>query len=149
MIFDGYGSILDAETQAVVNPINCVGVMGSGLALQFKNKHPALFESYKKRCDNGEINIGKMYVYSFPCSSKDCYKHIINFPTKKHWKYPSKLKYIEEGLIDLVDVVKRLNVDSIAVPKLGCGKGGLQWNCVKPLIIDAFLPFPNLLVKLY
>lgn len=130
-----YGDIFDQDVDALVNPVNCVGVMGAGLAKQFKIRYPNMFNWYKKECENDQFNIGEILYYF---SSEDK-KWIINFPTKKHWKDQSTLEYIEEGLKGLcVDLVfeKNIEIDSIAIPALGCGLGGLNWNDVKKLIYE-------------
>lgn len=124
------GDILKAGTDAVVNPVNCVGVMGAGLAKQFKDKYPNMFEDYKNWC--GTIaGIGILRVYERFSFDRPLF--IINFPTKYHWKDPSRLEYIESGLATLVFVVKKLGIKSVAIPKLGCGLGGLEWKDVNSL----------------
>jgi len=137
------GNILDANVDAIVNPVNTVGVMGKGLALQVKNAFPSAFERYRRACLRGDIKIGKMLVYVGAISSdpKQGPYTIINFPTKSHWRDPSKIEYVIEGLNDLVKVVRSMNLKSLAIPKLGCGCGGLDWNIVKQLIITTFDTF--------
>jgi len=126
------GDIFKSKAQALVNPVNCVGIMGKGLALKFKNKFPDMFLEYKKHCQEDIIQIGKMFVYSIFHKNKDWY--IINFPTKKHWRENSKIEYIEEGLKDLVKEIEKLKLTSIAIPALGCGLGGLEREDVSALI---------------
>jgi len=118
------GNILDANVDAIVNPVNCIGVMGKGLALQVKNAFPTAFETYKCACSRGEVKCGKMHVCVNNFNQHVC--AIINFPTKSHWREPSRLEYVIEGLNDLVHIVRELNLKSIAIPKLGCGCGGLD-----------------------
>lgn len=135
MIFNLKGNILTQKTDVIVNPVNCVGVMGKGLALQMKKKFPEMFRVYKELCRKGEILPGKITFYStgggFP-------NHIFFFPTKDHWRHPSKLEYIEKGLEDLMRLLTFLEEPSISIPALGCGEGGLDWSTVRPLIENAF-----------
>ncbi|MBL1209860.1 macro domain-containing protein [Geminocystis sp. GBBB08] len=129
------GNILKENTEALVNTVNCAGVMGKGIALQFKQAFPDNFKEYKKICDGGHLTPGMMFITStnqlFP-------KYIINFPTKRHWRGNSQLTDIKAGLQTLIQEVKRLGIKSIAIPPLGCGNGGLDWSEVKPLIVEAF-----------
>jgi len=126
------GDILNENAEALVNTVNTEGVMGKGIALEFKESFPENFKLYKIACDNGTLTTGKMLIT--PTNRLDNPKYIINFPTKKHWRYPSKIEYIKEGLIDLESVIKKYEIKSIAVPPLGCGNGKLNWKDVKPLI---------------
>src|SRR4029077_15555077 len=107
------------DVDAIVNTVNCVGVMGRGIALQFKNKWPANFTQYAAACNAGEIHTGRMFVHDAGGLVKPHY--IINFPTKQHWRGASKLEYIRDGLADLITQVRRLKIRSIAIPPLGCG----------------------------
>lgn len=122
------GNIFNSSCEFLVNPVNCVGVMGKGLALEFKNKYPLNFEIYKKACDNASFNIGNLLIV--PVDNK----FIVNFPTKKHWRNKSDLEFIKIGLEELKVAIKDFNIKSIALPKLGCGLGGLDWNEVFDLI---------------
>ena len=124
------GNIFNSSCEFLVNPVNCVGVMGKGLALEFKNKYPLNFEIYKKACDNASLNIGNLLIV--PVDNK----FIVNFPTKKHWRNKSDLEFIKIGLEELKVAIKDFNIKSIALPKLGCGLGGLDWNEVFDLIKD-------------
>jgi len=135
------GNILDANVDAIVNPVNTVGVMGKGLALQVKNTFPRAFMSYKIACLRGDVSVGKMYVHVDEITYQPY--AIINFPTKSHWRESSRLEYIVEGLTDLIKIVREMNLKSLAIPKLGCGCGGLDWNIVKQLIITTFDTFEN------
>lgn len=141
----GTGNLLSADVDALVNTVNTQGVMGKGLALQFKKAFPEAFASYEQACKNGEISTGHMHVVRRLASP--CY--IINFPTKKHWRNPSKLEYIQTGLVDLMEQVRALGIQSIAMPPLGCGHGGLVWSEVRPLIEEAFASAPEVRVVLY
>jgi O-acetyl-ADP-ribose deacetylase (regulator of RNase III) len=132
------GDLLKQKTDAIVNTVNCVGVMGKGIALQFKRKWPENYKTYKKACDSQQLKPGKMLVYDLGGLDADKPHFIINFPTKNHWREKSKISYIEDGLEELVNEVNRLNIKSIAVPPLGCGNGGLEWPIVYDLICKAF-----------
>ena len=147
MIENTKGDLLKADVEALVNTVNCVGVMGRGIALQFKKAFPDNFNAYKKACDQGDVRIGEMCVYK----TEKLYhpKYIVNFPTKNHWKGKSKKEDIVSGLTDLVRVVKKLNIQSIAIPPLGCGLGGLQWPDIRIQIENAFQQLPNIHVLLF
>ncbi len=125
------GDIVKAHTEAIVNSVNIVGIMGKGVALAFKNAFPDNYNSYKKACENKELDIGKLFITE---TSQLYPKYIINFPTKKHWKNPSKYEYIIEGLKELSKFIKEKQIKSIALPPLGCGNGKLEWNNVKFII---------------
>jgi O-acetyl-ADP-ribose deacetylase (regulator of RNase III) len=127
------GNILDSEAQALVNTVNTMGVMGKGIALQFKKTYPNNFRAYEMACKNGEIKVGEMFV-TVDSSAASGEKLVINFPTKTNWKKPSEYKYIEDGLDHLVEVIKKYQIKSIALPPLGAGNGGLNWERVKKLI---------------
>ena len=120
------GNLLDTEAQALVNPVNCVGVMGAGLAKQFRLRYPKNFIEYQNYCQNGSLKPGGLFIY------KEDGKVIINFATKNHWKNNSEYEYIENGLLNLAKELKE-NPISVAIPKLGCGLGGLDWQCVQTL----------------
>lgn len=130
----GSGNLLTADVDALVNPVNTEGVMGKGLALQFKKAFPDAFASYEQACKTGEVETGRMQIVRRLAAPR----FIINFPTKKRWRDPSRLEYIRDGLRDLVARIEQLGISSIAVPPLGCGNGGLSWSQVKPLIESAF-----------
>jgi O-acetyl-ADP-ribose deacetylase (regulator of RNase III) len=147
MIKSVKGNILEAKTEAVVNTVNCVGIMGKGIALQFKQAYPGNYAAYKKNCDQGQMRIGRVYVYS--TGSMVNPKFIINFPTKRHWKAKSTIDDIKLGLGDLIRKIVELDITSIAVPPLGCGNGGLDWEVVKPIIEKAFANLSNVEVALY
>lgn len=123
------GDILQSTAQTLINTVNCVGVMGKGIALEFKNRLPEMHEDYLQRCKRGEVKPGLPYLYRtlFP-------PQIINFPTKDHWKSVSKVSDIERGLKYLLAHYKEWNVQSLAIPPLGCGNGQLEWRVVGPLI---------------
>ena len=122
------GTVFNTPAKTLVNAVNCVGVMGAGIALEFKLRYPNMFQDYKKKCSNGEYNIGTLEIF------EEGEITILNFPTKKHWRYPSKIEWIEEGLKYFVDNYKRLNIKSVAFPKLGSSNGGLKWEDVKEVM---------------
>ena len=141
------GDLLRADADALVNAVNTVGVMGKGIALQFKQAYPGMFNSYKAACDAGEVQVGRMHVVELGEAVKP--KWIINFPTKRHWRQPSRIEDVEAGLTALVEEVRRLGITSIALPALGCGLGGLAWEDVRPRIEAAFADLPEVRVLLF
>ena len=141
------GNLLEQRVDAIVNTVNTVGVMGKGIALQFKRKWPANAKAYEAACARGEVVPGKMFV--FDNGGLVAPKFIINFPTKRHWRQPSRMSDIDTGLVDLVTQVKRLAIRSIAIPPLGCGNGGLDWDQVRPRIEAAFQSLPDVEVDLF
>ena len=136
------GDLLKSEADALVNTVNCVGVMGKGIALQFKKKWPDAFKAYKKACDRGELCPGMMHLHDLGQLAGKPY-YIIHFPTKDHWRGKSKVSYVEDGLVELIKTVKSLGIKSIAIPPLGCGNGGLSWALVEKLIREAFAPLED------
>jgi O-acetyl-ADP-ribose deacetylase (regulator of RNase III) len=141
------GDILKADAEALVNTVNCVGIMGRGIALQFRKTFPANFKAYEAACKAHQVQPGKMFVYDLNCLYNP--RFIVNFPTKRHWKGKSRIEDIKSGLADLIDVVQQQQIRSIAVPPLGCGLGGLNWEEVRPLIIEAFQSVPEVAVLLF
>lgn len=122
------GDIFKSPAQVIVNTVNTVGVMGKGIALSFKQRYPKMFEQYKKVCDKHQLTIGKlMLVY-------EADYWLLLFPTKESWRNPSKIEYIEKGLMKFVQTYADKGITSAAFPKLGCGNGGLDWKEVKPLM---------------
>lgn len=142
------GNLLRADTEALVNTVNTVGVMGKGIALQFKKAYPDNFKAYERAVKAGDVQLGRVFVYSTGKLTENP-KYIINFPTKKHWRSRARLSDIREGLVDLVREVERLNIESIAVPPLGCGLGGLDWADVRPMIVEAFEPMDDVTVLMF
>ena len=134
-IIESQGDLLRADADALVNTVNCVGVMGKGIALQFKRQYPDMFDAYKRACERGEVQVGRMWVWE--TGLLDVPRYIINFPTKKHWKGGSQLPWIKAGLADLRRVIADLGIRSVALPPLGAGNGGLNWADVEPLIREA------------
>jgi O-acetyl-ADP-ribose deacetylase (regulator of RNase III) len=142
------GDLLRQEdVEAIVNTVNCVGVMGKGIALQFKNKWPANFQAYQAACRAGDVRPGKMFIHDNGALVKPHY--IVNFPTKDHWRGASRLEYIQDGLQDLIALIRQREIRSIAIPPLGCGNGGLDWLAVRPLIEQAFADLPGVTVRLF
>jgi O-acetyl-ADP-ribose deacetylase (regulator of RNase III) len=147
MIVHDSGDLLAADVEALVNTVNCVGVMGKGIALQFKRRYPENFKQYAEACKRGEVRLGHMFVVDLHSMSGP--RYIINFPTKNHWKSSSRLVDIESGLNDLVSVIRDVGITSIAVPALGAGNGGLPWSDVEPLITNALGGLDGVDVHLY
>jgi O-acetyl-ADP-ribose deacetylase (regulator of RNase III) len=142
------GNLLTSQVEALVNTVNTEGVMGKGIALQFKQAFPAMYKDYEAACKAGEVKLGHVHVYDLG-GLVGGPRWIINFPTKGHWKSRSRLSDIEHGLDDLIEKMKCLDIQSIAVPPLGCGYGGLNWDEVRPLIERKFSKLPDRIVKLY
>jgi O-acetyl-ADP-ribose deacetylase (regulator of RNase III) len=140
------GNLLDASAEALVNTVNTVGVMGKGIALMFKEAFPGNFRAYEDACKKHEVKVGEMFVTSTGRLSGP--RWIINFPTKKHWRNPSKIEWIENGLKDLRHVIEENNIRSIALPPLGAGNGGLDWLEVRPKVEAAlsYMKDVNILV---
>ncbi len=147
MIEYAIGNLLEAKAEAIVNTVNTVGVMGKGIALQFKQAWPENYKFYVKACKAGEVVPGKMFIYEMKANSS--HNFIINFPTKRHWKQKSQIQDIKIGLDALIDEIKQREIHSIALPPLGCGNGGLSWSEIRPLIEQAFASLPNVHVLLY
>lgn len=141
------GNILYADAEALVNTVNCVGIMGRGIALQFRNAFPKNFKAYETACRSQEVQPGRMFVYATGELANP--KYIINFPTKRHWRGKSRMEDIDAGLVDLQAVIYRLGIRSIAIPPLGSGLGGLQWEDVKPRIYEALHAMPGVQVLVY
>jgi O-acetyl-ADP-ribose deacetylase (regulator of RNase III) len=141
------GDILQADAEALVNTVNCVGVMGRGIALQFKNAFPANFTAYARACDREELEPGRMFWFETGFLGNP--KYIINFPTKRHWRGKSRLEDIKVGLRALASDLLERSVHSVAVPPLGSGLGGLDWAEVKPLVVQALESVPRLQVQVY
>jgi O-acetyl-ADP-ribose deacetylase (regulator of RNase III) len=141
MITEQSGNLLTAPVDALVNTVNTVGVMGKGIALQFKMAYPAMFADYERAAKAGEVVRGRIHVWS--TGALDGPQYILNFPTKGHWRGRSRLADIEAGLADLTRVIRELGIRSVALPPLGCGQGGLDWCDVAPRIRAAFAELPE------
>lgn len=131
------GDLFASDAQTLVNAVNCVGVMGKGVALEFKKRWPKMFENYELRCRRKQVRLGEPYLY------RDDERNVINFPTKDHWRSPSRIADIESGLDYLVAHAEEWGIRSLALPRLGCGSGGLEWAGVGPLVHSKLhgLPF--------
>lgn len=139
--------LFDDPAEALVNTVNCEGVMGRGIALQFKRRFPKNYEAYAKACKRGEVVPGRVFVFETGAFMGP--QFIFNFPTKRHWRMASRMEDIEAGLRDLVRVVRELGIASVAIPPLGCGLGGLSWPEVKARVEEAFQPLLEVHVSLY
>ena len=131
------GDIFESNCSVIVNTVNCVGVMGKGIALEFKKRYPKMYLDYVKKCDAGEVKTGIPYLYVNDDGSK-----VLNFPTKDHWRSPSRLSYVMDGLDWVINNYKKYNIDSIAFPPLGCGNGGLTWDLVGPIMYQKLIDLP-------
>lgn len=130
------GNIFESNCLTIVNTVNCVGVMGKGIALEFKKKYPNMFMDYVLRCGRGELKPGKPYLY------REGSINILNFPTKDHWRSPSRLSYVIDGLVWFVENYASLGIESVAFPPLGCGNGGLSWGVVGPIMYQILKDLP-------
>lgn len=147
MIENATGNLLQAEAEALVNTVNCVGVMGKGIALQFKQAWPEMAEEYQRLCRCGEMRPGQVQVWETRTLHDP--KYIINFPTKREWFRSSNYADIASGLASLAQAIRERNIRSVAVPALGCGAGGLAWSKVRPMIEQAFADLPEVRVLLF
>lgn len=141
------GNILTADVEALVNTVNCVGVMGRGIALQFKQVYPKNFKAYEIACKRDEVQPGRMFIFETGAMMNP--KYIINFPTKRHWRGKSRIEDIEAGLVALVHEIRSRKIRSIAIPPLGAGLGGLDWRSVRPLIEEALRDVPDVDVVVF
>ena len=140
MIIYSNGNIFDQDVEAIVNPVNCKGVMGAGLAKQVKERYPFVFKQYVAACREGELSPGHLQVV-YNRSSSPSPKYIINFATKDDWVDPSCLEYIESGIRRLEMAIRYKGIRTIAIPALGCGLGQLSWRVVKPIMEDGLRYF--------
>lgn len=141
------GDILQDDAEAIVNTVNCVGVMGRGIALQFKNAFPGNFKAYAEACKHDEVRPGHMFVYETGQLTSP--RFVINFPTKRHWRGASRMEDIDAGLISLAETIHRHQIKSIAIPPLGSGLGGLAWEEVKKRIENELSSLEGVVVKVY
>jgi O-acetyl-ADP-ribose deacetylase (regulator of RNase III) len=130
------GNIFTTQCQTIVNTVNCVGIMGAGIALEFKIRHPHMFTAYERYCENGQITIGSLWIYTVPESATPCCK-VLNFPTKNHWKDPSSINYLELGLQKFIDTYQQKAIKSIAFPLLGANLGELP----EQLVLDTMVRY--------
>lgn len=141
------GNLLDSDAEALVNTVNTVGVMGKGVALMFKEAYPDNFKLYEAACRDKALHVGKMFV-----THRDSFlgpKWIVNFPTKAHWRFPSKMEWVAQGLDDLRTVIAENNIKSIALPPLGAGNGGLEWADVRQLMVDKLQDLEGVQIVIY
>ena len=131
-----YGNLFDSTCSTLVNTVNCVGVMGKGIALEFRKRYPDMFSDYVLKCKSGELKPGRPYLYNKGNIG------ILNFPTKTHWREPSELSYIISGLDWFIANYEINNISSIAFPALGCGNGGLPWNEVSQIMQEKLSSLP-------
>lgn len=134
-------SLFDSPAQTLINPVNTVGVMGKGIALVFKQRYPEMYRQYRELCQAGKLDIGKLQIYRAPN------KIIVNFPTKKHWRDPSRIEYIEVGLEEFVRSYDKYGIASVSFPQLGCGNGGLDWEGQVQPVMERYLK--NLSIPIY
>jgi O-acetyl-ADP-ribose deacetylase (regulator of RNase III) len=147
MLTNGHGDLLTADAEALVNTVNTAGIMGKGIALQFKQAYPGNFRAYEAACRRGEVRLGAMFTYETGLMENP--RFIVNFPTKGHWRSRSRLDDIRSGLADLRSVILDRGIRSIAIPPLGCGNGGLDWREVRPVIAEALGDLPDVEVRIY
>ncbi len=141
------GDILDDDAEAIVNTINCVGVMGKGLALAAKKRWPQMYVDYEAACYREEVRPGEMWVWA--TGELFGTRHVIGFPTKRHWRAPSQMGDIDAGLGALRRVIEDEGITSVAIPQLGCGHGGLQWADVGPRIVEYFDTLDGVDIRVY
>lgn len=144
------GDLFLDESEALVNTVNCVGVMGKGVAYEFKHRWPENYKAYKKVCDAKKLRPSPMLIFELgDLFEQGGPKFIVNFPTKDHWRAKSKLEYISEGLDALVSDILKFQIKSIALPPLGCGNGGLDWNIVRPMMVNKLSKLTSVSVSIY
>ena len=140
------GDLFASGCQALVNPVNCVGVMGRGLALQFRHRFPANYEAYRHACARREVQPGRCFVSDAGAGSA---RFVVNFPTKRHWRDRSRIEDVAAGLDDLAGILRRRVIGSVAIPPLGCGLGGLPWPAVRSLIVDRLAPCDGISIVIF
>ncbi len=136
-------SIFESQSQVITNTVNCYGVMGKGIALEFKHRFPEMFDDYKQRCDRKEVKPGVPYIW------ENGMQTVLNFPSKNHWRGDSKMEWIDQGLRWIRENYERLGISTLAIPPVGCGNGGLYWSDVKLLVEKYFSDLDDLLVTVY
>ena len=141
------GDILAEDVEALVNTVNCVGVMGRGVALQFKRAFPGNFRAYADRCRRGEMRPGRVFV--FETGEMLAPRYVVNFPTKRHWRGKSRLEDVESGLAALAAEIRARGIRSIAIPPLGCGLGGLHWPTVRARLEAALRDLPDVRIVVF
>ena len=146
MIIYRSGDILQDDAQALVNPVNCVGTMGKGLAKAFKNAFPANDRAYRDRCRRQLLRPGRIFIFTLQGTPN---RYILNFPTKDHWRDPSTIEYIDKGLKTLAAAVTSRHITSISIPALGTGLGGLEWETVHQLLLHHMEPLTSTEVRIF
>jgi O-acetyl-ADP-ribose deacetylase (regulator of RNase III) len=146
VIEDAAGDLFAASVDALVNPVNTVGVMGKGLARAFAQRFPDNLDAYRRACRAGEVRIGHVLVVD---RAPALPRWILNLPTKRHWRARSRLDDVRAGLVDLVRCVREHDITSLAIPALGCGLGALDWCDVRPLVVDACAPLTTVRILLF
>ena len=141
------GDLFQDNAQALVNPVNCVGVMGKGIALQFKEKFPDNFKEYNRACRQSRVRPGRMFVFN--TYRPQAHRYIINFPTKRHWREPSHIPDIEAGTADLAREIRDRKIVSIAIPALGSGLGGLDWKSVQAILESGLRDLEDVRITIY
>lgn len=131
------GNLFESGAKTLVNPVNCAGAMGKGIALEFKRRYPKMFEEYRQLCRKAQVKVGQPYLYTDPSGIS-----VLNFPTKQHWRSPSELSYITAELDYFVENYQAMGITSIAFPALGCGNGGLPWETVRQIMCDKLEALP-------
>ena len=147
MIETKTGDLLAEEAEALVNTVNCVGVMGRGIALQFKRAFPENFKAYAARCKRNAVQPGRVFVFETGQLTNP--RYIINFPTKRHWRGKSRMEDIESGLVSLAQEIRSRDIRSIAIPPLGSGLGGLSWPEVRVRLEGALKEFDDVKVIIF
>ena len=147
MITFKQGDLFQDQSEALVNPVNCVGVMGRGLALEFKNRFPNNFKEYNQACWNARVQPGRMLVFN--TYQPNIHRYIINFPTKRHWRDSSRIEDIRTGIQALAEEIRSRRIASIAIPALGSGLGGLRWNEVRPIIESGLRELEEARISIY
>ena len=137
------GNIFESSCQTIVNTVNCVGVMGKGIAFEYKNRYPEMYQAYVDVCNKNQLSPGLLFLW------KQTTPWILNFPTKDHWKHPSKIAYVENGLKKFVDTYLQRGVTSVAFPTLGTSSGGLEWENVRKIMYQYLEPLHNLSIEIY
>jgi O-acetyl-ADP-ribose deacetylase (regulator of RNase III) len=135
-------SVFESPAQTLVNTVNTVGVMGKGIAKEFKSRYPAMYREYRALCDQGRLDVGNLHLW------RNEKRWVLNFPTKTTWKLPSKMEYVERGLQKFVEMYARLGITSASFPPLGCGNGNLQWAEVRPLM-EHYLKRTNIAIYIH
>jgi O-acetyl-ADP-ribose deacetylase (regulator of RNase III) len=144
-IMDVCDNIFNSRTKTLVNTVNCVGIMGKGIALEFKKHFPVMYDDYRVRCNNKEIEPGHPYLWKNNAGGKS----VLNFPTKLHWRGNSRIEWIESGLKIFCENYKNWGVESIAFPALGCSNGGLDWESVEPIMIRHLEKIRDINIEIY